>query len=455
MPEARQLPINLEKEFLVPRIVCWCLNLAYLALLILGFPWIVWAMLRKGKYREGYREKFFGWVAQRDHQRPCAWFHAVSVGEVNLLAKTVAQFHRQFPEWEIVLSTTTQTGFELACRKYSDYRVFYCPLDFSWAVRRAVHRIQPCLLVLAELELWPNLIQAAREQGCCVAVVNGRLSDQSYRGYRRIRWLVARILKQIDLVAVQDENTGARFLELGARPEVVHVTGSLKYDGAETNRANPKTSQLREVAGIAEGDIVLMAGSTQHPEEAYALDIFQHLVGDYPQLRLVLVPRHRERFDEVAHLLERSEVAWSRRSELPATGAKNQHPAARILLVDTIGELGAWWGVAQIAFVGGSFGKRGGQNMLEPAAYGAAVSFGPHTRNFRDIVGALLAANAAHVVHDGAELAEFVRHCLQEPSAAQRLGQNAQRLVASQLGATRKTVDLLTVTLQRTSLKAA
>ena len=439
----------------MPRIVCWCLNLVYLAALIFGSPWILWAMLRKSKYREGYREKFFGWVAQRDHQRPCAWFHAVSVGEVNLLAKTVAQFRDQSPEWEIVISTTTQTGFDLACRKYSDYHVFYCPLDFSWAVRRAIHRIQPGLLVLAELELWPNLIQAARDQGSCVAIINGRLSDRSYRGYRRIRWLVARILQQVDLVAVQDERTAARFRALGARPAVVHVTGSLKYDGAETNRANPKTNQLRAVADIRESDIVLMAGSTQHPEEEYALGIFQALVGEYPQLRLVLVPRHRERFDEVANLLQQSGVAWSRRSELPAAEARSQHPAARILLVDTIGELGAWWGLAQIAFVGGSFGKRGGQNMLEPAAYGAAVSFGPHTRNFHDIVRALLDAQGAHVAHDSGELQDFVRRCLRDPSSARRLGQNAQRLVASQLGATQKTVDLLTVTLQMAPLRAA
>jgi len=439
----------------VPRIVCWCLNLVYLAVLIFGSPWILWAMLRKGKYREGYAEKFFGWVAQRDHQRPCAWFHAVSVGEVNLLAKTIAQFRNQSPESEIVISTTTQTGFDLACRKYSDHHVFYCPLDFSWAVRRAIHRIQPGLLVLAELELWPNLIQAARDQGACVAIINGRLSDRSYRGYRRIRWLVARILQQVDLVAVQDERTAARFRELSARPAVVHVTGSLKYDGAETNRANPKTNQLQAIADIQESDIVFMAGSTQYPEEEYALNIYQALVGEYPQLRLVLVPRHRERFDEVANLLERSGVAWNRRSELPAAGARGQHSAARILLVDTIGELGAWWGLAQIALVGGSFGKRGGQNMLEPAAYGAAVSFGPHTRNFRDIVNALLDAQGAHVAHDSGELQDFVRRCLRDPSFAQRLGQNAQRLVASQLGATQKTVDLLTVTLQMAPLRAA
>ncbi len=439
----------------MPRIVCWCLNLVYLAVLIFGSPWILWAMLRKGKYREGYAEKFFGWVAQRDHQRPCAWFHAVSVGEVNLLAKTIAQFRNQSPESEIVISTTTQTGFDLACRKYSDHHVFYCPLDFSWAVRRAIHRIQPGLLVLAELELWPNLIQAARDQGACVAIINGRLSDRSYRGYRRIRWLVARILQQVDLVAVQDERTAARFRELSARPAVVHVTGSLKYDGAETNRANPKTNQLQAIADIQESDIVFMAGSTQYPEEEYALNIYQALVGEYPQLRLVLVPRHRERFDEVANLLERSGVAWNRRSELPAAGARGQHSAARILLVDTIGELGAWWGLAQIALVGGSFGKRGGQNMLEPAAYGAAVSFGPHTRNFRDIVNALLDAQGAHVAHDSGELQDFVRRCLRDPSFAQRLGQNAQRLVASQLGATQKTVDLLTVTLQMAPLRAA
>jgi 3-deoxy-D-manno-octulosonic-acid transferase len=273
-----------------------------------------------------------------------------------------------------------------------------------------------------------------------VAVVNGRLSEHSFRGYRRIRPLVARVLRTIDLVAAQDETYAERFRQLGARPETVHVTGSMKYDGAQTDRRNPATERLRRLAGFEAGQPVFLAGSTQEPEESLALAAWQSLRPEWPALRLVRVPRHRERFEAVARFLEESGVAWQRRSRLEAAGPC---AAARVLLVDAIGELGAWWGTARVAFVGGSLGSRGGQNMIEPAAYGAAVCFGPNTRNFRDIVAAMLAHDAAAVVHDGDELTAFVRRCLAEPAYADALGQRAAELVRRQLGATGRTVDLL------------
>ena len=214
----------------------------------------------------------------------------------------------------------------------------------------------------------------------------------------------------------------------------------MKYDGAQTDRCNPTTERLRRLAGFDQGDLVFLAGSTQEPEEALALAAWQSLRSEWPALRLVLVPRHRERFEAVAKFLESSGVAWQRRSKLEAEGPQ---AAARVLLVDAIGELGAWWGTARVAFVGGSLGSRGGQNMIEPAAYGAAVCFGPNTQNFRDIVAAMLAHEAAAVVHDGGELTAFVRRCLADPAYADALGQRAADLVAGQLGATGRTLDLL------------
>jgi 3-deoxy-D-manno-octulosonic-acid transferase len=294
--------------------------------------------------------------------------------------------------------------------------------------------------VLAELELWPNLIAAARRRGAKVAVVNGRLSQRSFSGYRLIRPLARRMLQQTDLIAAQDQTYAERFLALGARPETVHVTGSMKYDGAQTDRNNPATVRLKRLAGLEDDDLVLLAGSTQAEEEIAALEVFRRLAADYPRLRLVIVPRHPERFDAVARWLDSSGLRWQRRSRLEAELANRD---ARILLVDAVGELGAWWGTAQIAFVGGSFGKRGGQNMIEPAAYGAAVCFGPNTWNFRDVVEAMLAAEAAVVVRDGEELAAFVRRCLDHPTYAVELGRRAQTLVRSQLGATERTMRLL------------
>lgn len=418
----------------------WLLNAAYGVAIVLASPWIVWSAVRHGKYREGFAEKFLGHVPLRAGNRPCVWLHAVSVGEVNLLAKVIAELVERRPDCEIVVSTTTKTGFDLAQRKYSAHTVFYCPLDFTWATAAACRRVRPDVLVLAELELWPNLIRAAKRQGSRVAVINGRLSDNSFRGYGRLRIIVSRILRQIDLIAAQNSETANRFQQLGATPNNVQITGSVKFDGVESDRNNPKTAQLREQFGYSADDIVFLAGSTQAPEEAYALDIYQRLSLEYPTLRLVLVPRHPERFDEVAKLLEDSGVAYARRSVNSPSSFRLPAPA---ILVDTVGELGAWWGLATIGLVGGSFGSRGGQNMLEPAAYGVATCFGPKTKNFRDIVTQLLAADGAEVVQNADELEQFVRRVLQEPEWAQALGQRAQQLVISQRGAVTKTVDLL------------
>lgn len=420
--------------------MAYLLDLVYLLLLVAGSPWFVYSAIRKGKYREGWAAKFLGRVPARTGAEPCIWLHAVSVGEVNLLAPLLARLEQQHPEWACVISTTTKTGFDLAKKKYAPRTVFYCPLDFSWAVRVAVKRIRPRLLVLAELELWPNLIRAARKSGARVAVVNGRLSDRSLRGYRRIRPLIAHWLQSLDAIAVQNAEYAARFQALGARPDRVLLTGSIKFDGAQTDRQNPKTQQLARLAGIGDGDTVFLAGSTQEPEEELALQVYRELAADYPRLRFIVTPRHPERFEEVASLLDRCGLRWQRRSRLDEEGAD---PQARVLLVDAIGELGAWWGTAQIGFVGGSMGTRGGQNMIEPAAYGVAVSFGPATDNFRDVVALLRQRDAAVVVANRDELAAFVRRCLEQPDFAQQLGQRAQQLVREQAGAADKTCKLL------------
>jgi 3-deoxy-D-manno-octulosonic-acid transferase len=439
--------VNVARKGIV---VPYLLNIVYLLLILLSLPWLLWQSLRKGKYREGYAAKFLGRVPRRSSTKTCLWLHAVSVGEVNLLAPLLKMIEQERPEWECVISTTTTTGMALAKKKYPRQTVFYCPLDFSWAVKTAMRRVRPDVLVLAELELWPNLIRAAKKQGARVAVINGRLGEKSFRGYRRIRPLVARLLRQIDVVAAQDETYAERFRSLGARPETVHVTGSMKYDGAQTDRNNAATQRLAALAGFKEDDVVLLAGSTQEPEEAMAVEKFRELSGQWPRLRLVIVPRHPDRFEAVAKLLDASDVSWQRRTALSGEAARGiplsslpSPLSPRILLVDVVGELGAWWGTAHIAFVGGSMGSRGGQNMIEPAAYGAAVSFGPNTWNFRDIVAAMLAHDAAVVVGDGRQFARFVRRCLEEPAYAAALGERAQSFVRSQLGATARTLGLV------------
>ena len=222
----------------------YLLNVLYLLLIVAASPWLVIQALRTGKYRAGLGEKLLGLVPVRRSQSRCIWVHAVSLGEVSLISSLVADLKRHYPDAELVISTTTMTGHALAKTRYAEHTVFYCPLDFTWAVRRAMARLRPNMLVLAELELWPNLIAAAGARGTKVVVVNGRLSDRSFRGYQRIGRLVRGLLAKIDLVAAQNAQYAERFVALGMPERRVHVAGSLKFDGAQTDRDNPGTPRF-------------------------------------------------------------------------------------------------------------------------------------------------------------------------------------------------------------------
>ncbi|GAB4128912.1 MAG: 3-deoxy-D-manno-octulosonic acid transferase [Thermogutta sp.] len=441
-----------EKEF--PMSILF--DIAYLALLILVSPVLIYRSVTAGKYRRGWAQRLLGTVPYRKSRRPCIWFHAVSVGEVHLLPPLVQALRWAYPHWDVVISTTTQTGMEVARKRFPDLTVFYSPLDFSWAVARVFYRVRPSVLVLTELEIWPNLIRAAKARGVRVAIINARLGDKSFAGYRRARFALRPIFAAIDLIAVQDAEGKRRFQQLGAHAAAVHVTGSMKYDGAQSDRDNPATARLRNLAGIGRDEVVWIAGSTQEEEEVLALSVAQKLSRRFPKLRLIVVPRHPERFDAVADMLSRSGMPWLRRSQLgdgpdsrvnaatsPEGATSGALPSLPILLVDSVGELAAWWGMADVALVGGSFGRRGGQNMIEPAAYGAAVCFGPNTWNFRDVVRHFLAAEAAVVVRDKLELERFVTQCLQDPEYRRELGKRAADLVASHRGAVDRTLALL------------
>ena len=418
----------------------YLLNLVYLLALLLLSPYLLYRALTSGKKVRGLWAKLSGRACLRAGDAPCAWFHGVSVGEVHLLRQVIAVFRQRHPDWQCVLSTTTDTGFEEACKRFPDLAVFFWPFDFTWAVRRALRRVRPTLIVLAEGELWPNFLAAAKRQGVPTAVMNARMSPRSLRRYRRLGPLTRRVLARLDLILVQTEEYAANFRALGAAPAKVHVTGSVKYDGACTERANPRTQELRQLLNISADDLVWIAGSTQAPEEQIALDIYRRACARHPNLRLLLVPRQKDRFDEVAGLLRRSGLPFVRRSEL--TGPVADRGA--VVLVDTIGELGALWGLADVAFVGGSLdGQRGGQNMIEPAAYGAAVVFGPHTWNFRQDVARLLEERAAVQVADAEALEAAMGRLLADADERARLGAAGRRLVLGQLGATERTVVLL------------
>ena len=450
----------------------WLLNLAYLAVLSLVVPYRVFV---QGKSLCGWREKLLGRVPRRAGHGRCLWLHAVSVGEVLQLQPVLEALSQSDPDLELVISTTTATGFDVATTRYPGRQVFYFPLDFSWAVNAALSRINPSAIALVELELWPNFVFAAAKRGIPLALINGRISERSFRGYRRIRPLIRAVLSRIDALAVQSETYAARLAELGADPARIHVTGSIKFDGVETNRANPRTAELRQLFGLEHDQTVFIAGSTQEPEERLAIKSYLQLRAKFHGLRLILVPRHKERFDEVARLVqEEFHLPLIRRSKLNlCQSTRGLTPPARpaycpgavfrgadplnhastfyddvpspppIVLLDTLGELSACWGLATIAFVGGSLTGRGGQNMIEPAGYGAAVLFGPNTWNFKDVVELLLGHEAALVVRSGDELTTRLDQLLSNPAKVAEMGDRARCLVTAQRGATARTVDIL------------
>ena len=420
----------------------WLLNTVYLLLLTVLSPFIAWRIVRHGRYRRGIAEKLLGRLPQSNDERDVVWFHAVSVGEVIQLQKVVDEFRRQTADrFRVLVSTSTDTGFELALKRFPDCQVTWFPLDFSWSVGRALRSVRPQMVVLMELELWPNFLAECQRQQIPVSVINARMSERSHRGYLRIRSLMTPLFGRLALVAAQSQSNADRLLALGVSHDQLHVTGSIKFDGVATDHSNPATEGLRKMFSLSQGETVFMAGSTQEPEERLALQAWLECRRKYPLLRLILVPRHRERFDDVAKLVRDAGVGVVRRSLLETSKCLTSDA---VILLDTIGELSACWGLADIAFVGGSFGNRGGQNMIEPAAFGAAVCFGPNTWNFRDVVQTFKEANACVQLDSPEELRATVARLLGDPTERQSLGDAARNAVKSNSGATARTAMLLT-----------
>jgi 3-deoxy-D-manno-octulosonic-acid transferase len=452
------------------------LDALYLFAVGLLAPWLVWRAARTGRYRRDVAAKLLGRVAvPNPDRRPVAWFHGVSVGEVHLLVTLVAAFRKRHPDWVCVVSATTDTGLAEARNRFPDLPVISWPFDFSWAVAAALDAVRPDLVVLAEAELWPNFLAAAKARGVKVAVVNARLSPRSFRRYRLVAGLARRLLLgKVDVIAVQAAEYADRFGRLGVAADRLCLTGSVKYDGAAGDRDTPKGRELRRLlawspsplggeglgvrgtpsrrpqpgpsppAPLPQGErgerVIWVAGSTHAPEEEIVLAAFARLRERFPSLSLVLVPRHPDRFEEVARLIAAAGLPFVRRSHV----REPLPELPRVVLLDTVGELGAAWGLADVGYVGGTLdGKRGGQSMIEPAGYGVPAVFGPHVWNFRDAARHLVEVGGAVMVNDGAGLERELAGLLADAARRSAMGAAARRFVRDQQGATQRTLDLL------------
>jgi len=412
-------------------------NLALLAGLLVSAPWWLWKMATTHKYREGLLKRL-GRVPQSlaglDRNQPPIWLHAVSVGEVLAVSRLVGELDRAFPGHRLVVSTTTRTGQTLARERFGANRVFYCPLDLPWAVSAYLNVLQPSLLILAETEFWPNLLSGCYRRGIPVAVVNARISDRSWPRYRMLRGLWKPFLSRLRRVLAQSATDAERLKAIGCLPERVSVAGNLKFDVRPAQEAEA-TQLLRTLAPALK---FLVAGSTLEGEEAALLAAWPLLLAADPLWTMVLAPRHPERFAAVAGLLEKSGISWVKRSDWRAQTPEPLKPG-EIVLLDTIGELASVYSLASVAFVGGSLIPAGGHNPLEPAQFGVPIVMGPHYFNFRAITDDLLAHHALHIATE-VNLAVVLVGLLQNPSAAQSMGERARQIFEQQAGATARTV---------------
>jgi len=446
----------------------WLADALYLIAGIVYLPVLFYQAVVLGKNRSGWRARFGG-VARRLAGQQRIWVHAVSLGEVNATPKLIDRLRAQVPDCEVVVSTTTDTGFARAVALYGRERVFRYPLDFGFVVRRALERIRPTMIVLVELEVWYNLVRMATQRGIDVVVVNGRLTERSAR---RLGWLgraVRPMFSGLTWVGAQDEAIAERFRRLGVATDRVEVTSSLKWDSASIADCVPGSDALAAALGLNRSQPVWVCGSTGPGEEELLLDAFDEITRPQDDAArnvqrtqsdreasaiapaLVIVPRKPERFDEVASLIERRGFDCLRRSTCPdGTSAPTAAPGVRrVILGDTMGELRTYYSIADVVFVGRTLVPLGGSDPMEVAALGKAIVVGPHTDNFQAPVLALEQAGAVRVVRSPAALTRELRSLLSDASTRATMGARARDVVVSNQGATQRTVDRLLGILRR------
>jgi len=410
-------------------------------------PVVLYRAARHKRYHSGWAQRF-GKITRKKPEKKCIWLHAVSVGEVNATKTIVKELKKRFGDYEIVISTTTDTGFARASALFgSSHTVTYFPFDFSPVMHRAFREIRPSICLLMELEVWPNFVRIAEQQNIPVVVVNGRITERSFSGYKKIKPIAEKIFGRVSLILAQTEEYARRFRQVGAAEEKVIVTSSLKYDTAQTEDQVEGADTLAAELGI-EDEKLWVAGGTGNDEEKILLDVYQSLKQQnrFKDLRLAIVPRKPERFDEVAELTKQTGFELIRYSQVKNQATRKSRIENResriqsVILGDTMGDLRKFYSLATIIFVGRSLVPMGGSDMLEAAALGKPVLFGPHTYNFKQTVDELLEDNGAIMVKDKQDLLETIQKCLSEPDFTEKIARNGQNVIRKNQGATKKTI---------------
>jgi 3-deoxy-D-manno-octulosonic-acid transferase len=422
-------------------------NILFTVFFVLSAPYYFWRMRRRGNWRPGFAERFAHYQSELKQaltNRHTVWIHAVSVGEVNLCTQLIRALEMRAPNVKFVVSTTTTTGMaELRRRLPTHVSKIYYPLDRRKYVAHALAIVNPQAIVLVEAEIWPNFLWRAKQIHVPVFLANARLSDKSFRGYKRFGFLFRPLFASFAGVGAQNEEDAARLREVGCRPEAVRVVGNLKFDAAKLDeRYTLDVPAMLRQLGVPPDAPVLVGGSTHDGEEIILAEVARRLRSRFPKLFLVIVPRHFERCRELGRKLRERHVKFVYRGEIsPAT--RSGEGEVECLLVNTTGELRFFYEHATVVFVGKSLTAMGGQNPIEPGALGKAMVFGPNMQNFADVTRGFLAQNAAVQVRDPEQLEDAFRELLADETRRAELGQNALRVVRENLGAVDRTVEMI------------
>ena len=428
---------------------------AYNVLFVVGymlmFPKFRVRMCKRGGYRRGFGERFGVYDEENTRrlaERRRIWVHAVSVGEVFVALRLMEEMRKAAPQTAFVLTTTTSTGHSIASKMLTepDDMLLYFPCDFSMVAKRTVRSIRPLALVLTECELWPNLIRHAAADGVPVILMNGRVSEASYRGYRLLRVFMKDVLQEISMLLVQTDDDARRLLALGARAESVRVMGTVKYDVAKHDEEG--IALAREViksCGFGESDKIIVGGSTWPGEELVLMRAYAKLRSRFSGLRLVVAPRHVERRGEVEAEIKREGLTHVRRSEVDG-GLLD--PAPDLLLIDTTGELKNFYACASVIFVGKSLFSEGGQNIIEAAMFSKAVMVGPHMENFPDVIEEFHANEGIVQVQDVAEFDVRLAELLADDGLRNGYGERAAEVIESRKGVVRASVEAILARIQ-------
>lgn len=428
-------------------------NLCFTFFFWLSSPYYFLKLWRRGDWKAGFGQRFGSYNTRLKHaltNRRVLWFHAVSVGEVNICTQLISAIEPYVPNLKIVISTTTTTGMGILNDKLPSYiEKIYYPIDFKRCVRRAFGVIHPSAVVLVEAEIWPNFLWHARDRGTPVFLVNARLSERSFNGYKRFGVVFRRIFASLAGVGVQDEADAEKMRLLGCRPDKVHVVGNMKFDAVPLGeKRHIDAPMMLRSLGVDERAVVLVGGSTHAGEEEVLADIYKRLKQRFPELFLVLVPRHFERGREVGRVLTGKGVNFVYRSEV-TSNTKHPPGAVECLLVNSTGELRYFYEVADIIFVGKSLRGKGGQNPIEPGMAAKPIVFGPHMQNFKTVAADFVNNNGAIQVRDESELEEALKRLISNPERRAEMGKMAVEVVRKNRGSVERTVRMIVERLEK------